>query len=125
MTLSEPNAKEWQTVLDYEISQLQKLGTWVIEDLPKGHTVIPCSMVLKEKCGPNGEITSYQVCIVTGGHQQVKGVNYSKISSTAKMPTVHVILANATTQDWEINHVDIKSAYLNVMVKEMIYMKVP
>ena len=87
--------------------------------------MIPCSMVLKEKCGPNGEITSYQVCIVTGGHQQVKGVNYSKISSTAKMPTVHVILANATTQDWEINHVNIKSAYLNATLKETIYMKVP
>ena len=39
------------------------------------------------------------------------------------MPTMCVILANATTQDWEINHVDIKSAYLNVMLKETIYMK--
>ena len=54
-----PNAKEWQAALDYEISQLEKLGTWVIEDLPKGHTAIPCNEVLKEKCGPDGEITSY------------------------------------------------------------------
>ena len=62
--LSGPHAKEWQTALDYEISQLQKLGTWVIEDLPKGNTAIPCSAVLKEKCGPDGEITSYWVRIV-------------------------------------------------------------
>ena len=67
-TLSGPHAKEWQTALDYEIGQLQKLGTWVIEDLPKGHTAIPCSAVLKEKRGPDSEITSYQVCIVAGGH---------------------------------------------------------
>ena len=26
--LSGPHAKKWQTVLDYEISQLKKLGTW-------------------------------------------------------------------------------------------------
>ena len=57
--LSGPHAKEWQTMLDYEISQLEKLGTWVIEDLPKGHNAIPCSAVLKEKRGPDGEITSY------------------------------------------------------------------
>ena len=57
--LSGPHAKEWQTVLDYKIGQLKKLGTWVIEDLPKGHNVIPCSAVLKEKCSPDGEITSY------------------------------------------------------------------
>ena len=57
--LSGPHAKEWQTTLDYEIGQLEKLGTWVIEDLPKGHNAIPCSAVLKEKRGLDGEITSY------------------------------------------------------------------
>ena len=40
------------------------------------------------------------------------------------MPTVHVILANATTQDWEIDHVDIKSVYLIMTLKGTIYMKV-
>ena len=34
--LSGPHVKEWQMALDYEIRQLQKLGTCVIEDLPKG-----------------------------------------------------------------------------------------
>ena len=41
------------------------------------------------------------------------------------MPTVHVVLANASTQNWEIDHVDVKSMYLNMVLKEMIYMKVP
>ena len=89
--LSGPHTKEWQTVLDYKIGQLEKLGTWVIEDLLKGHNAILCSAVLKEKRGPDSEITSYQVHIVTGGHRQVEGVNYSEIfSSVAKMPTVQV-----------------------------------
>ena len=41
------------------------------------------------------------------------------------MPTVHVVLANAANQNWEIEHVDVKSAYLNAPLKEMIYMKAP
>ena len=66
------------------------------------------------------------MCIVAGGHRQVEGVNYSKtFSSAAKMPTVRVVLANAATQDWEIEHVDVKSVYLNAMHKETIYMKPP
>ena len=82
--------------------------------------------MLKGKHGLDGEITSYQVRIVTGGHRQVKGVNYSEtFSSTAKMPTIQVILVNAATQDWEIEHVDVKSAYLNATLKETIYMKPP
>ena len=64
--------------------------------------------------------------IVAGGHRQVEGVNYSKtFSSAAKMPTIRVVLANAATQDWEIEHVDVKSAYLNATLKETIYMKPP
>ena len=47
--LHRPNAKEWQEALDYKINQLEKLQTWVIEDLPPGQTVIPCSEVIKVK----------------------------------------------------------------------------
>ena len=58
----------------YEISQLEKLGTWVVEDLPKGQVVIPCGEVLRIKRGPDGEIQSYRVRIVAGGHKQIEGV---------------------------------------------------
>ena len=59
-------------------------------------------------------------------HRQVKGINYAETFSTAaKMPTVQVVLANAAHQDWEIDHIDVKSAYLNAKLKEMIYMKPP
>jgi len=82
--------------------------------------------VLKVKQGPDGKIQSYQVRIVAGGHRQVEGVNYTETFSTAaKMPTVQVILANAAHQDWEIEHVDVKSAYLNAPLKETIHMKPP
>ena len=119
-----PNAKEWQTALEYEIDQLEKLGTWIVEDLPKQHTAIPCGEVLKIKRGPNGEVQSYRVHIVAGGHRQAEGVNYSEtFSAAAKMPTVPAVLTNAAEQDWEIEHVDVKSAYLNAPLKETVYMK--
>ena len=41
------------------------------------------------------------------------------------MPTVHAVLANAAHQDWQIEHIDIKSAYLNALLKKEIYMKPP
>jgi hypothetical protein len=121
-----PDAQKWQEALDYEINQLEKMGTWVVEDLPAGQTAIPCSVVLKIKRGPDGEIQSYRVRIVAGGHRQVEGINYTEtFSAAAKMPTVRVVLANAAEQDWEIEHVDVKSAYLNAPLEETIYMKPP
>src|SRR6202522_1736571 len=121
-----PNVEEWLKALDYEISQLERLGTWVVEDLPPGQFAIPCSGVTRVKRGPNGEVQSYRVRIVAGGHRQVKGVNYTEtFSAAAKMPTVRTVLANTTHNDWEIEHVDVKSAYLNAPLKETIYMKAP
>src|ERR1700761_8785792 len=58
-----PDAEEWRKALEYEISQLEKLGTWIVEDLPKGQSAIPCSEVLKIKRGPDEEIKSYRVRI--------------------------------------------------------------
>jgi hypothetical protein len=66
--LGVPNAKEWQAALDYDISQLEKLGT----------------EVLKEKRGPNGEIESYRVRIVAGGHKQVEGIDYMETFSACR-----------------------------------------
>ena len=42
-----PNVKEWQEALKYKINQLEKLGTWVVEDLPPGHIPIPCSAITR------------------------------------------------------------------------------
>ena len=39
------------------------------------------------------------------------------------MLTVCAVLANAAHQDWEIEHIDVKSAYLNAPLKEEINMK--
>ena len=87
---------------------------------------IPCSEVVRVKQGPNGDVQSYRVRIVAGGHKQIEGVNYTEtFSAAAKMPTVCVVLANAAHQDWEIEHVDVKSAYLNAPLNEVIYMKPP
>ena len=46
-------------------------------------------------------------------------------SVAAKMPTVCVVLANTAEQDWEIEHIDVKSAYLNTLLKETVYMRAP
>ena len=63
---------------------------------------------------------------MAGGHRQIEGINYTEtFSAAAKMPTVCAVLANAAQQDWVIEHVDVKSAYLNAPLKKVIFMKPP
>ncbi|KAG2746858.1 hypothetical protein P692DRAFT_20738747, partial [Suillus brevipes Sb2] len=37
--LNGPDGVEWQEALDYEISQLEKLGTWEVADAPSGANI--------------------------------------------------------------------------------------
>jgi hypothetical protein len=118
--------KEWQAAHEYEVSQLEKLKTWRIMELPKGQYVIPHLEVFHEKRGPSGEVEMYQAQIVAGGHKQIHNVNYMEtFSAAAKMPSIWVVFAYVAQENWEIHQVDIKSAYLNTPLKETVYMKPP
>ena len=64
----------------------------------------------------------YRVRIVAGGHKLISGKSYDETFAAAvKAPSIQVILGNAVVQDWEIHHIDIKSAYLNAPLKERVY----
>ena len=124
--LSSAHANEWQAAWDKEISRLEGARTWELVVPPNGVSIIPCTEVFKEKTGPDGVITERRLRIVAGGHKQKKGINYDEtFSSAAKMPTVRVMLADAAQHDWEIHQIDIKSAYLNAPLDEVVYMHPP
>jgi len=111
---------------DKEISRLDGARTWELIKPPKGIPIIPCNEVFKEKTGPDGSIVECRYRIVAGGHKQKKGVNYDEtFSSAAKMPTVRVMLADTAQRDLEIHQIDIKSAYLNAPLEEVVYMHPP
>jgi hypothetical protein len=87
--LKGPDAAEWQEAIDYEISQLEKLGTWQIVDLPKGVNIIPCHFVLATKRGPNGEKLKLRARLVANGQHQEYGIDYREtFAPTSNMATI-------------------------------------
>ena len=63
---------------------------------------------------------------MAGSYIQTYRVDYEETFATAaKMPSICVVLGNATQQDWEIHQVDVKSMYLNVPLEEEVYMVPP
>lgn len=92
--LNGPDAVEWQEAIDYEISQLERLGTWKVVDSPPGVNLIPCHYVLAMKRGPDGE----KLCarLVANNQCQKYGIDYFKtFAPTSNMATIHTVLAMA------------------------------
>jgi hypothetical protein len=53
--LKGPDRAEWQTAIDYEIGQLEKLGVWQIVNPPPRTNIILSYFVLVTKCGADRE----------------------------------------------------------------------
>ena len=60
------------------------------------------------------------------GYSQRKGVHYDEIyAPVVRFETIRLLIALAALKDWQIHHLDVKSAFLNGEIKEVIYVKQP
>ena len=60
------------------------------------------------------------------GFRQVQGVDYDEtFSPVAMLKSVQIMLAIAAFYDYEIWHMDVKTAFLNGFLEEELYMMQP
>jgi hypothetical protein len=120
------DAAQWKAAWEKEIGRLEKARTWDLVDRPTNAPVIPCDLVFKTKRDADNEVVEHRLRLVAGGHRQRKGIDYEEsFSCAAKMPSCRVVIGHAARENWEIHQVDVKSAYLNAKLDEVVYMHPP
>ena len=61
----------------------------------------------------------YKARLVAKGYAQKQGVDYDEVyAPVARIETVRILLALAANGDWEVHHMDVKSAFLNGDLQE-------
>ena len=102
------------------------MGTWELVDPPEGHTPITNKWVLTKKYDKDGSLQKYKARLVAHSYSQQLGMDYNDtFSPVVRLESIRTLLALAVTEDWEMQQMDVKGAYLNGMIKEQIYMKQP
>ena len=62
--------------------------------------------------------------MVAIGYSQVHGIYYKEtFAPVAKMDSIRLALAIATSKQWEVHRMDVKCAFINGDMNEEIYMK--
>ena len=117
---------EWEEAIHSELDQLKQKETWVLTDPPKERVPIKSKWVFAKKYDKNGVLTKYKARLVAKGYSQVLGIDYIDVfSPVVRLETIRVLLARAAIEDWEMQQMDVKGAYLNGTLKEEIYMAQP
>ena len=92
----------------------------------KGTRLLVSSGCTKQKKNAKGEIERYKERLVAKGYSQKTGIDYDKVfSSVARLKTIRLIIFLVAHHKWRIHLMDMKSAFLNGVLKEEVYIEKP
>ncbi|KAJ4700915.1 Retrovirus-related Pol polyprotein from transposon TNT 1-94 [Melia azedarach] len=116
----------WRVAVQEEISALEKNGTWELTKLPHGKSTVGCKWIFTVKYLADGSIDRFKARLVANGFTQTYGVDYQEtFAPVAKLNTVRVLISLAVNNDWPLQQLDVKNAFLNGDLTEEVYMTVP
>jgi hypothetical protein len=116
----------WKQAMKAELESIEQNKTWEYAVLPKDHKAIGLKWVFKVKKDPARNVVKYKARLVVKGYAQVHGIDYDEVfAPVARMETVKVLLALAAQGEWEVHHMDVKSAFLNGNLQEEVYVHQP
>ena len=115
------NAEEWADACQYEMDALWKNDTWELVELPPGRKAVKSKWVFKLKADGH-----FHARVVAKGFTQILDIDYDEtFSPVACFESIRLLLVLAMLEDWEIHQMDVKSAFLNGVLEEEIYMEQP
>lgn len=118
--------KEWKKAMDVEMEMIEKNETWSLVTKPKNKKAIGVKWIFRTKYNPDGTICKHKARLVVKGYAQQAGVDYGEtFAPVARMETIRLILALSATKQWSVFHLDVKSAFLNGVLQEEVYVKQP
>ncbi|KAL0413625.1 UNVERIFIED_CONTAM: Retrovirus-related Pol polyprotein from transposon TNT 1-94 [Sesamum radiatum] len=111
--------------MEEEIAALKRNQTWELVPKPNDVKSISCKWVYKiKRC--TRSIERHKACSVARGFSQQYGLEYDEtFSPIAKLTTICVLLAFATSKHWNLWKMDVKNVFLHGELDREIYMNQP
>jgi len=124
--MNSPQRDEWIAAMNAEMESLFANQTWELTEVPSGTRVLPVKWLFKIKRGANGEVQRFKARLVAKGFRQREGIDFSEVfAPVSKHATLRTLLSIVAEQDLELDHLDVKTAFLNGELEEEIFMQQP
>ena len=92
--------------------------------MPKGNQPIGVKWIFKKKMNAQGEIERYKARLVAKGYKHKAGIDYNEVfAPVVRMETIQLLISQAAQFRWQIFQMDVKSAFLNGVLEEKIYIE--
>ena len=101
---------------------MKDMKVWRIVPRPEGKSIIGTKWIFKNKKDEDGVVVRNKARLVAKGYMQQKGVDYNEtFAPVARIEAIQMFLAYAAYKDFTVYQMDVKTAFLNGILKEEVY----
>ncbi|GKV16599.1 hypothetical protein SLEP1_g27221 [Rubroshorea leprosula] len=116
----------WIDAMKEELSMIEKNQTWCLIPKPDDKKPIGVKWLFRTKLNPDGSIHKHKARLVVKRYAQQPRVDYEQTyAPVARHDTIRLLIALAANFGWKLFHMDVKSAFLNGVLQEEIYVEQP
>nr|GFD50637.1 retrovirus-related Pol polyprotein from transposon TNT 1-94 [Tanacetum cinerariifolium] len=109
-----------------ELHQFDRLQVWELVDKPFGKTIIRLKWLWKNKKDEDQTVIRNKARLVGKGYAQEEGIDFEEsFALVTRLEAVRIFVAYATHKSFLIYQMYMKTAFLNGLLKEEVYVAQP
>jgi hypothetical protein len=126
-TFEEATSRQvWRDAIMEEYNSIMKNDVWEVVPRHEGKSVMTSKWLYKLKHAADGNIEKYKSRFVAWRFSQVEGVDYDEtFASVARYTSIREVISIAAEMGWKIHQMDVKTAFLNGVIEEEVYIEQP
>ena len=109
-----------------KLNQFERNKVWKLVPRPSDHLVIGNKWVFRNKQDECGIVVRNKARLVAKGFNQEEGIDYEEtFAPVARLEAIRMLIAYASSNDFKLFQMDVKSTFLNGFISEEVYVERP
>ncbi|KAI3493168.1 hypothetical protein L1887_42158 [Cichorium endivia] len=115
---------DWIKAMQEELSEFKRNNVWDLVPRPSNHRVIGTRWVFRNKLDDMGTVVRNKARLVAKGYSQIEGLDYDETyAPVARLEAICIFLAYAAHKNIIVHQMDVKSAFLQGDLQEIVYLQ--
>ncbi|GKD70816.1 retrovirus-related pol polyprotein from transposon TNT 1-94 [Tanacetum coccineum] len=116
----------WFQAMQDEIHEFDRLQVWELVPQPDCVMIIALKWIYKVKFDEYGDVLKNKARLVAKEYRQEEGIDFEEsFAPVACTKAIRIFIANAASKNMTIYQMDVKTAFLNGVLKEEVYVCQP
>jgi len=116
--------ESWVFAMHDELHQFTRNDVWTLVPCPGEQNIIGTKCIFKNKTDEHGTVVRNKARFVAQGYTQIEGVDFDEtFAPVARLESIRILLSIACHLGFKLHQIDVKSAFLNSILQEVVYVK--